>query len=362
MDLESCTIHITDPRKSKNLQYSLQSLMLIVFSSVISGYDTPSGMAEFAKIKLDWLRKFVDLKQAPCKETLRFFLCSIQPHQLIKGFEAFVRSSPDGDIISIDGKTMRGTRTENHHPLHVISAWSQSQGITLAALESKGKSNEIKTIPELVDCIDVKNATVTTDAMGCQKDIAQKIREGEGDYVLQIKNNQASLLEEIKAWHHKKTREGFSGILHEQYEEVDKGHGRMEQRVYEHFELDDWIEGRSQWAGLQSAIRVQRTRTTSSGESSEVSWYISSLAVEARHAAAAVRGHWEVENKLHWRLDVIFREDDCRLQSGGLSMAVIKRFCMNLLSVKDDSKRTMKNRVMAAAIDDAYREQVLLSG
>lgn len=339
--------------------------MLIIFSSVVSGYDTPDSMVEFTKLKLDWLRQFVELKTVPCAETLRFLIACIRPDELIKGFQAFVDSSPaavEGDIIALDGKTMRGTRNSTFDAIHVVSAWSRSQGITLAALESKGKSNEIKTVPELLDLIEIKGATVTTDAMSCQRAIAAKVRERQGDYVLQLKNNQANLLKEIQAYYHKLEREGYPATRHERFEEIDKGHGRLETRIYHHLELSDWVSGIDAWPGARSIIRVERNRRKVTGDSSEVAWYLSSLEIDAQHAATAVRGHWEVENKLHWRLDVIFKEDACRLQSGALTMAVLKRFCMNLLTIKDPSKRRLKHKVMAAAIDDQYRANILFAG
>ncbi len=362
LSIEAYTIHITDPRQSKNQQYSLQSLMLIVFSSVISGYDTPDSMVEFAKLKLDWLRQYTELKSVPCAETLRFFIAGLQPAEFIKAFEAFVHAmgaTPEGDIISIDGKTMRGTRNKTFEALHVVSAWSRARGITLAALESKGKANEIETVPELLDLLDIKGATVTTDAMSCQRAIAAKIREREGHYVLQIKNNQANLLKEIQAYHHKLERDGYGEIVRACFEEVDKGHGRLETRTYQQFELSDWVAGRDAWVDARSVIRVERTRVLASKETREVAWYLSSLAIDAKHAAEAVRGHWECENKLHWRLDVIFKEDDYRQNTGAITMALLKRFCMNLLTTKDKSKRRMKHKVMAAAIDDGYRAQML---
>lgn len=170
---------------------------------------------------------------------------------------------------------MRGTAHGGFDAIHVVSAWSQAQGITLAALESSGKSNEIKTIPKLLDIINIKGATVTTDAMGCQCAIASKIRQQEGDYALQLKNNQANLLNEIKAYHHKLERDGYGDIQHEQHEEVDKGHGRLEQRRYLHFELSDWVACAQDWEDARSVIWVQRSRTTAKGEITETALAVS---------------------------------------------------------------------------------------
>lgn len=335
--------------------------MLIVFSSTISGYDTPEGMVEFAKLKFDWLRQFVPLESVPCSETLRFFICSINTAELIQGFESFVQDASEGDIISLDGKTMRGSRHGVFDAIHMVSAWSKKQGITLSALKSKDKSNEIKTIPDVLNLIDINGAIITTDAMGCQVDIASHIYRSGGDYVLQIKGNQKALYTEIEAYYHKLRRENFVNIVHEKYEDIDKGHGRIEQRITHQVELSKWVSSAQRWCNAKSFIRTERKTITAKGERSEISWHLSSLSVDAERSADAIRSHWGVENNLHWQLDVTFKEDQCLLASGAVAMAVIKRFCMNLLKLKDTSKRRMKHRVMAAAIDDEYRTKILLS-
>lgn len=350
---------MTDPRNQKNQCYSLESLLLIVFASTISGYDSLEGMVEYAQLKLDWLNQFVELKRAPCAETLRYFLACLSADELVQGFQAFVQSAPTNDVIAIDGKTMRGTARNGCDALHVLSAWSAEQGISLGALASTGKSNEIKTIPKLLDAINIQGATVTLDAMGCQRSIAAKIRERQGDYVLQLKANQKHLLSEIQAYHHKLEREGYTHTELGQHDEIDKGHGRLEIRRTTQFKLSDWVSKVGAWQDVASVIRIERERQIRGEVSTEVSWYLSSLAIDAEHAARAVRQHWEVENKLHWRLDVIFKEDESQQSSFALTVATLKRFCMNLLTLNDQSKRRMKHRVMAAAIDDDYREKVL---
>ena len=361
MTFDECATHITDPRQDKDKKYALSGLLLIVFSSAISGYDTPEAMVEFARLKHEWLQRFVTLDSIPCVETLRFFICSINTEELIKGFEVFIQEAGEGDIISIDGKAMRGTRHSALDTIHMVSAWSKKQGITLTALKTKDKSNEIKTIPLVLDLIDIDGAIVTTDAMGCQIKIADKIRSGGGDYVLQLKDNQKALRAEIEVYYHKLRCEDFTNIAHNTHEEVDKGHGRIEQRKTHHVEISDWVISARKWCDANSLIRVERNTIKGEKESSEVSWYLSSLAVDAKRGVDAVRGHWGVENNLHWQLDVTFKEDECRLASGAVAMAVIKRFCMNLLKVKDTSKRRLKHRVMASAIDYDYRVKILLS-
>ena len=361
MNLSQITLHVTDPRDTKNQKYSLSSLLLITFSAVISGYDSIDDMLEFARLKLEWLQKYVPLERVPCSETLRYFLACVSPSELIRGFETFVSDCCD-DIISIDGKTMRGSRNSSFDALHILSAWSQSQGLTLAALKSEGKKNEIKTIPKLLRLLDINGATITLDAMGCQRDIAKDIIDRGGDYILQVKDNQKALNTEIQAFYHKLQREGFAEHERASHEEINKGHGRIEQRHVHQVCLSDWADKCLSWPGASSIIRVERTRIIKDQTSTECSWYLSSLRIDAAKAGRAIRGHWQIENNLHWQLDVTLNEDRYTNHSAAEAMAIIKRFCLNLLKTKDSSKKRVKQRIIAAALDDNYRTKILLSG
>lgn len=288
---------VKGPRKDKNQKYTLFELILIVLSSAISGYLDPEDMAYFAKEKADWLRKFAPFKfGTPSHETLRYFLCAINPAHLVQGFVECVSKSDfdfKDDIISIDGKTIRGSGSQDSKSaIHAINAWSNEHGITLAALESRGKKNEIKTIPEVIDMLDVKRATMTTDAMGCQKEIAKKIIESGNDYVLQLKKNQNNLLEQVKAYHHMLLRTKFEDVIYSEYETIEKSHGRIEIRKYTQFELTDWVDGIDDWSKLTTGIHVERIRDIKGQIQKEESWYISSLSPDAEAAERAVRLHW----------------------------------------------------------------------
>ena len=198
----------------------------------------------------------------------------------------------DGDVISVDGKTIRGSGYhDSKDAIQVISAWSNDHGITLGALESQGKKNEIKNIPEVIDMHNVKGATITADAMGCQKEIAKKIIGSVNDYSLQIKSDQKTLMDEIKASHHIILRTNFENINYSEFETIDKGHGRIEVRKYTHFELSDWVKCKDDCSKLNSAIHVERIRHIKGEIQTEEAWYISSLAPNAKKAAKAVRLH-----------------------------------------------------------------------
>ena len=265
------------------------------------------------------------------------------------------------DVISIDGKTIRGSGSQDSkRAIHVINTCPNEHGITLAALELRGKKNEIKTIPQVIDMLDVKGATMTTDAMGCQKEIAKKIVGSGNNYVLRLKKNQKNLLEQVKAYHHMLLKTKFKGIIYSECETIKKSHGRIQVRRYTHFELSDWVEGLDDWSKLTTGIHVERNRDIKDEIQKDEAWCVSSLSPDAETAEKAVRLHWGAENKLHWRLDVVFGDDKCQMLSGfgPPNMSVIKRFCMNMLE-KDKEKRPTKRKIMRAAITDEYREQML---
>ena len=291
MIIDCCITELADPRSNTNKVYSLDALILLIFSSVISGYDSIEGMIGFGELKQEWLNKFVKLDSLPSPETLRFFLCAINPKELVKCFEKFIEVNQlnfSGDCIAIDGKTMRGTDRKNSDAIHMISAWSHEHGVTLTALESKGKKNEIKTIPDVIDRLSAKDAIISTDAMGCQTEIASKIIESGNDYMLQLKGNQGKLLEQVKAYHHKLEREDFQSDRNAIYEEIDKAHGRIEVRKYTQFKLSEWVDKIENWERLNTAIKVERTRIIGDKQTEETSWYISSLEIDAPLAAKSI--------------------------------------------------------------------------
>lgn len=354
---------IEDPRSTKNRVYSTESLLLIIFSSVVSGYQSVEDMLAFADARLEWLKKFVELDRVPSYETLRFFLCCLKPDELVRVFNEFVESQNidfSGDVVAIDGKTMRGTGNSKSSALHVLSAWSSEHGLTLGVMESAGKKNEIKTIPKLIESLNVRNAILTTDAMGCQKKIVSAIHTSKNDYVLQLKGNQPQLLKDIEMLFEYGNSSKEYALKKDEFEQVEKGHGRIEQRKYIQFELDkSLILNMDEWQSLKTAIRVERVREIGKKQSREVSWYISSLPLDAKLASKAVRSHWHVENRLHWKLDVIFREDEYQLYSGfgPLNMAILKRHAKNLLGKLPG--KTLKRRMISCALNDELREQAL---
>ena len=360
MNIASIQKHIQDTRSQAHISYSLESLVFIIFSAVLSGYYSSREISEFAKVKFEWISKHITLESPPCRETLRMALCMISPKALINALSEFIENNHHKHI-AIDGKTMRATAHSNENALHILSAWCSTNGITLSAILSEGKKNEIKSIPKLIQILGCTDTVITIDAMGCQKSIAAEIIQTKNDYILQIKANQKKLKEQISAFYQICWRQNFNNVKYSNYEDIDKGHGRIEIRKYELFELSEWIDQLDDWSMLKSAVKVTRTRIVGNRETIEESWFISSLcALQAHEVGKLIRQHWSIENSLHWRLDVIFKDDQCLYANDpALNLSLIKRHCMNLLTKANIGTKSMKAKLMRVALSDDIREKVL---
>ena len=265
-----------------------------------------------------------------------------------------------GEIISIDGKTARGSQKNGKAVLHTVSAWAHDQGIVLGQVKTEEKSNEITAIPELLKIIDIKGCTVTTDAMGCQKKISKAICKGGGDYVLALKGNQGLLHEEVELYLKDAKEREFKGVEYSFYETAEKAHGRKEERKYWITEDIGWLSTKKDWEGLKS-IGMACTRTEINGKvSEEYRYYLSSLKSDGEKFARAVRGHWSVENSLHWVLDVGFREDDCRIRTGHApeNFEILRHFSLNLLKTVK-SKGGIRVKRKRAGWDTKFLETLL---
>jgi len=247
--------------------------------------------------------------------------------------------------------------------LHMVSAWAQSNGIVLGQRKVDDKSNEITAIPDLLDLLSVTGCIVTIDAMGCQKKIAQKIRDKKADYVLSVKDNQGKLHQDIQDWFAYADKVGFKDIGHDYHKQVNKGHGRLEIRechVIDDPVAFDYIRHYEGWADLKSIVRVKRERRLPDKVQQETAYYISSLDTDAQNILDATRSHWSIENRLHWVMDVTFREDEMRTRKGNSSqnLVVLRHIALNILK-KDPSKGSLKQKRYKAALDDTFLEKLL---
>ena len=367
MIFTECFSVIPDPRKDINKRHNLLDILFLTVSALLCGADSWDEIEEFGKLKSDWLKTHRPFDNGiPSHDTLSRVIALIDPNVLASSFVNWVnemRKKTGREIIAIDGKTLRGSfKDDRQSSLHVLSAWAKDQGLSLGQLRSEGKKNEIKTIPKLIDMLNVEGSIVTCDAMGCQKEIAEKIIDKKADYVFGLKGNQGNLNKEVQAWFHKNEREGFEKIDYSQFEEITKGHGRIDERHYLQLPVSEWFDHASLWKGLKSVIRVQRKRHIKGQETEETSYYISSLGQDAQEVARAIRGHWSIENSAHHLLDVTFKEDASRIRMGHAAenMSTLRKVAINLVKQeKTKPKLSVKRKRFSAALDDQYLDAIL---
>ena len=362
---------IDDPRVVPRCTHSLHTLLFIAVASTIAGADGPEDMAKFAKRKSQWLKRFVDLEDdVPSHDTLGRVLGAIQPKQFQDAFLNWISSlaslrDSEGKPIfmPIDGKTMRGsyTKSDKSDMLHIVSAWASAQGITLGQVAVDSKSNEITAIPQLLEMLELHGAIVSIDAMGCQRDIATKIVSGGGDYVLQVKGNQPSLQEAIESSFTEVDEAEAAQTKARRCTTKEKSRGRQEVRHYTILPLPDSMSAMGKkWSGLKSIGRVVREVQREGKQTSETSYYITSLEAKVGVFSESVRSHWGIENSLHWVMDVVFGEDRSRIRQGHAAenMSFLRRFVTTLLK-QDTSKSSLKQKRKEAAWDTDFLETLL---
>jgi len=365
--LEQIIQALEDPREEDNKKYSLFVVVAIIFCAIVSGANTISAIYRYAVAKQKWLKTWLSLENdVPSYDTFWWLLVRLNPHQIEEFFRRWVATFSTQaveDEIAIDGKRLRGASNKNHPRalLHMVSAWSSARGIILGQIKTEEKSNEITAIPELLKGLDVKGATITIDAMGCQKEIAKHIIKSGADYVLMVKENQPSLYAEIQNYFKQAANVNFEGVIHDAFLKEEKGHGRQECR--ELYVTDDieWLPMRQEWASLKSIVMVKSFRTLNGKTSQEVRYYISSLPPIAQRVARAIRNHWGIENKVHWVLDVDFLEDLSQINTGhaGENFSILKRLTLNVVRLDPDKKKSLKGRREIAGWDDDYMTYLL---
>lgn len=354
---------LSDPRSHINRKYELLDIIFLVVSAVVSGAEGWTDIQQFGKEKLDWLKQFRDFENGiPVDDTIARTIRALEPTQMTECFISWVnelRGENGHEFIAIDGKTLRHSyEAEHRNALHSITVWMHTQGIVFCQRKSAGKKNEIKSVQELIQCLEIKDATVTLDAMHCQKRTAEFIHKRKADYVLCAKGNQKNLREEIRWW-----IEGFGNKLPKDasvFEEVDADHGRIETRRYVQLLITDKLPLASQWAGAKSVVRVERERIIGEKVTTEIMFYISSHMPNACFIADAIRSHWEVENKVHWVLDVVYREDDSRIRrgDGAENVAIFRRLAMNLARLHPE-KGSMRGKLKKSGWNDSFRTKII---
>lgn len=358
---------VEDPRMDRTKRHSLSDIMFITLCAVICGADEWTEVEVFGNTKIKWLRSFLKLPNGvPSHDTFGRVFSLLDPKQVEHCFHKLtlaLAECSDHKLIAIDGKTIRRSfdKTDSKSAIHMVSAWCDTNSLVLAQLSTDEKSNEIKAIPRLLEMLDLRDSVVTTDAMGCQKEIAKQIVKQKGHYVLQVKKNHLGLHDVMKEMFDELTTRGIEGATSDTYEHVDSGHGRVETRRIWVTSWTTWYADRKAWADLRSFVCVESVREVGDHRSTERRYYISDLNTDAKTMLSYVRGHWGVENKLHWSLDVTFREDALRQRTGhsAENLSRIRRLVLNLLRQEKSTKVGAKGKRLKASLDHDYLIKVL---
>jgi predicted transposase YbfD/YdcC len=357
---------LKDPRIERTRHHNLMDIVVIAIAAVICGADGWLDIAAYGVAKYEWLKTFLELPNGiPSHDTFRRVFCLMDPATFQVCFQSWI-DALSGSLgckrIAIDGKTMRRSfdRTSGKTALHLVSAWATEQHLVLGQVAVDSKSNEITAIPKLLELLDVSGAIVTIDAMGCQKEIAAKVREGGGHYVLSAKDNQPHLVEDIEECFEKGLETDFAGMKHSYHEEVYKGHGR-EEKHYVHTIVDpEGIRDLALWKDLRTiTLLISHRQEIGKEMTEEIRYYIGSKVADARAYAGYVRGHWGIENGLHWVLDVCFQEDQSRMRTDHSpeNMALLRRLALSLLKQHGKKK---PGSVRGKRLKSGWNDQFLL--
>jgi predicted transposase YbfD/YdcC len=360
---------LQDPRNTRCRLHHLCDMIAIALCAVICGAESWEDVAEYGRQKEAWLKTFLRLPNGiPSHDTFNRVFRLLKPKPFQACFRSWMQSlveATSGRIVAIDGKTLRHSfdHAAGASALHMISAWAVENGVSLGQLAVDGKSNEITAAPELLKLLELEGAIVTYDAMGCQKEIARTIRDQGADYVLAVKDNQPRLHEDVLATF-VEAFEGNRGETYQQRVTQDQGHGRQERREYVVVRDLSKIRDRPLWPDLRSLAMVCSERTVQGVTTTETRYYISSCTGSVKQIADAIRGHWGIENSLHWSLDVTFGEDaHClRKDHGPENMAALRRAALSLVKQERVEKGSLRRKRLRAGWNNAYLEKLLKCG
>ena len=356
---------LIDPRLDRTKKHPLINILFIAICGVVCGAETWVSIERFGKLKFELLSKFLDLSNGiPSHDTFNRVFSAINIQVFGECFISWIESLSTRlkEVIAIDGKALRATKdvVRGLGPLYLVNAWCSANQLVLGQVEVDEKSNEITAIPKLLELLDVKDATITMDAMGCQKDIVKKIRAKDAHYLLALKLNQGDIYEDISLF--LRTLESNNTAEGLKYEKtIDGEHGRIETREYWTTDSLEWLNGKSAWTDLVTATMVKSTREINDNISTEYRFYISNHSLQQhKKITHSIRAHWQVENCLHWSLDVNFNEDSWRSKLGNCaaSIGLINKIALNLLK-REKTKVGIKTKRLMAAWDEKYLIKVL---
>ncbi len=360
---------IADPRSERTKWHKLRDILAIAVCATICGAESYPDMEEFGKDKEDWLRTFLELENGiPSHDTFRRVFMLIKPAEFQRCFINWVEGVAqltDKEVVGIDGKQSRGSRRQSKlqsEGLRMVSAWAVKNRLVLGQQKTREKSNEITAIPELLRLLSLKGCIVTIDALGCQKEIVNQIVTQEADYVIALKGNQGTLHKSVAEYFTWAEKISFRELAYDYCETVEKGHGRIETRRCWVTEDVEWVAEKKDWAGLKSIVMVEAKREViGKADSVDKRYFISSLGANATESLNAVRSHWQIENSLHWVLDVAMREDECQIkdENAAANMATLRHLTLNLLNQEQSYQRSVKGKRLKAAWNQDYLLKVL---
>jgi predicted transposase YbfD/YdcC len=365
MDFLDVFGQLDDPRIERKKLHPMPEILLLTLCAVICGAESWNDIEEFGKAKLDFLRQYLPYQNGiPSDDTLRRFFRAIDASQFQRLFVQWIRAWLSSDVthkvVAIDGKTLRGSHDSDVLPIHLVSAFASEAGIVLGQIKTQEKSNEITAIPALLDWLDVRGATVTIDAMGCQKAIAEKIIDKGGDYLLALKGNQGNLHDDVRLHFEHPDVSSLANMT--TTETYDKGHGRVEVRRCRVSQAIAWLKQRHpEWHKLTSIVAIDSERHIGESVTKETRYFISSKAATADQLLAAVRLHWGIENQLHWVLDMSFGEDQSRIRKDNAptNVAIIRHAALNMIRQAQKKRTSIKLMRKTAGWDNAVLKNIL---
>ena len=357
---------LKDPRRTSkgHFCYPLEEILFLVISAVVSGMDSWVDISLFGETKLPWLRKYFPYKSGtPSHDVLGRVFSMLDSDQFSQCFTNWVNEISllsDGEVVSIDGKTLRGSseKSSGRPPYHLVSAYACENRVCLGQCATSQKSNEITAIPALLEVLAVTGCMVTIDAMGCQSDIADKVLEKEADYLLMVKGNQKELKAQV---------EKMFAITNpcDTHESIDSGHGRVEKRTCEVIDKLEFFDKPKKWHHIKALIRVKSERhiKQSGATTHQTRYFICSTVKKAEKMSEAVRQHWSIENQLHWSLDVIFKEDQSlkKKDNAPINFNLVSKVALTLIQREKTPKMSKPGKRKKAALDDNFRHQIIFS-
>jgi predicted transposase YbfD/YdcC len=367
---------LADPRVDRTKDHALIDVLVIAICTLLCGGEGFNDMEDFGKAKQEWFKTFLKLAHGiPAHDTFNRVFAALDPEGFLECFLRWtqsLRQAVHQEIVAVDGKALRRAMNKKENFKYVVSAWAESNNLVLGQLKVTDKRNEITAVPELLRVLELSGCIVTLDAMGCQKKIAQKIREADADYVLALKGNQETVHEEVKSFLDSTVAQTQAprapgaklskAAAHlAQVEKVEKDHGRFEIRRYYQSDELNWFADLNKWEGLKSVGMVESIRQIDGEKTTERRYYLASLSLNVELFARAVRSHWGVENKVHWVMDVCFREDQSRARAGyaAENLATLRRLALNMLRKEKTKKRGIKGKQLNASWDHSYLLKLL---